>query len=632
MAQSAPFKKKVYITIGLFCGYMVGIKGVDYFFRLQGIPKKSSSRKISFRAKHSDLEGFLVETTTGDYFTPLSEFTSLLNYSFSNKRCLMCDDMTNEHADISCGDAHKFGEKQSLIVARNKRSKELVTTARNAGYLKHLETIPEEVIRHSQKEILIYKKKTIAPRLRIMKWLNRVVPEHTHVLLPKSTFPKAVGASLYIFNCYLTENKWTRRIFFLIPHRLLRKYNRYIGRLLQGGNPLRHGLKRKLRGNVSNWNIRRKVMRARLAGFRSGKRIQQNVLRYCEAMRGDAPGLYRYSAECPETLLASAFAVLILGFMGAIEKMSESEKKSWIAYLQDFQDEKTGFFLDPKLRDIDKNSERHSSELLIAHFSTFVMGAFMRLGAIPRYPLSWAHEYREPEKMKKWIESLPWDISPWVAGNWSYDMGCAMGMDYLITNDKRNHEGMNAYFDWYDNHQLKETGWWDPSDKASLNEQQYGGYHTLMVYRMFDRPVPLYKKMIDSTLSLQTKDGFFAEREGGGCCEDMDAVDTLVGLGQATDYRREDIKAALKKTLPRLLSKQNLDGGFCSRHHSSHAEFGWKLCTAGKGSSDLCSTLFQCFSIAIAGEFLNDRNIMDTPWYHHHTYCHCLNKPFKLKN
>jgi len=113
---------------------------------------------------------------------------------------------------------------------------------------------------------------------------------------------------------------------------------------------------------------------------------------------------------------------------------------------------------------------------------------------------------------------------------------------------------------------------------------------------------------------------------GGGCCEDMDVIDTLVSLGQATDYKQEDIREALLKALFPILGKQNFDGGFYDKPREGRAEFGWRLCSAKPGVSDLCSTFFQCFCIALIGEFLDDKKIMDTKWHHHETYCHCVKK------
>lgn len=390
-------------------------------------------------------------------------------------------------------------------------------------------------------------------------------------------------------------------------------------------------MQRKVLQRLLTYNNYMKLVLLKMGFLRSGEKIQKKVLKYCNSMKGDKPGHYKYSDCCPETLWASAFAVFILSFIGELKKMSKKEKSSWIKYIQSFQDEKTGFFLDTKFKDKDKSSLVHSNKLLFAHSSTFTMGALVLLGDKPLYPINWVHEFRSSPKMEKWIETRPWEISPWVVGNWSYSIGCAMGMDYLVTKDNRNLEAMDTYFEWYDKHQLKETGWWDLSGKAPVSEQQYGGYHTLMVYRMFGRPVPMAERMIESSLSLQSKDSMFARGGGGGCCEDMDVVDTLASLGPVTDYKKEEIKEVLLRALFPILGKQNFDGGFYDSLRGSRAEFGWRLCSAELGMSDLCSTLFQCFSVASIGEFLNDKKIMNTKWCYHKTYCHCVKKKIKLK-
>ena len=132
-----------------------------------------------------------------------------------------------------------------------------------------------------------------------------------------------------------------------------------------------------------------KLMLLKMGFLKSGKKIQEKIVKYCNSMKGDKPGHYKYSAGCPQTLWASAFAVLILSFIGKLEEMSENEKSSWLKYIQSFQDEKTGFFLDPKFKDKDKRSLIHSNELLFAHSSTFVMGALVLLGGKPLYPIKW---------------------------------------------------------------------------------------------------------------------------------------------------------------------------------------------------------------------------------------------------
>jgi hypothetical protein len=360
---------------------------------------------------------------------------------------------------------------------------------------------------------------------------------------------------------------------------------------------------------------------------KSGKEIQKGIVNFINSMATDRVGYYRYSVDCPPTMYGSAFAGLALALSGQLEDLDDATRAAWIDYLQGCQDEKTGWFVSPEFRSEDRISAKHSDELLFAHSSTFVMVLLHYLGARPRYPLKWIHPYRERNAMRKWIESLGWEKNAWVVGNWTYDMGCAIGMDYLVTGDEACMEQADHYFNWFDEHQRDDTGWWDLKTGGSeLFEQQFGGYHTLMVYWMFDRPIAKGDRIIDSSLKLQTADGMFEPAGGGGCCQDMDCIDPLVQMGMATDYRRADIAGALEKALVPILAKQADGTGFYDALTWIRSEFGWQLCKAEPGHPDACSNWFYPFSVALAGEFLGDKDILDAGWQHHTTYGHCVKR------
>ena len=165
----------------------------------------------------------------------------------------------------------------------------------------------------------------------------------------------------------------------------------------------------------------------------SGKKIQQGIINFCNSMATDQVGRYKYSTECPPTMLGSAFAGLALALCGQLEGIDEQTRAKWVEYIQSCQDEKTGLFVSPEFRSEDRISEKHSDALMHAHASTFAMALLQYLGALPKHPISWIHPYREKQAMRKWIESLGWEQNAWVVGNWTYDMGCAIGVDRLIT-------------------------------------------------------------------------------------------------------------------------------------------------------------------------------------------------------
>jgi len=366
--------------------------------------------------------------------------------------------------------------------------------------------------------------------------------------------------------------------------------------------------------------------------MKSAKEIQQGIISFCESMATDKVGYYKYSTECPPTMLGSAFAGLALALCGKLAGLDEQTRSGWVEYLQGCQDEQTGLFVSPEFRSEDRKSEKHSDELLHAHSSTFVMLLLHYLGALPKYPIKWIHKYRRKDAMRKWIEALGWEKNAWVVGNWTYDMGCAIGVDHLVTGEAACLEQADHYFEWFDEHQRDDTGWWDLKPGGSaLFEQQFGGYHTLMVYWMFDRPIARADKIIDSSLKLQHEDGMFDPEGGGGCCQDMDCIDPMVQMGLATGYRSRDIADCLARALPPILAKQTEGGGFYDATTWVRAEFGWQLCKASPGNPDACSNWFYPFSVALAGEFLGDEQLTDTKWHHHRSFGHCVKRTPVIK-
>jgi len=330
------------------------------------------------------------------------------------------------------------------------------------------------------------------------------------------------------------------------------------------------------------------------------------------------PGRYRYAEGCPPTLWASAYFALTRLLIDRIDRLPDNDRRAWAAYLADAQNEQTGLWIDPAFRPEDHHSQQHSDELLHWHSSTFIAGAIRALGGQVLHPIRVVHRLREPAAMRRWLEDeLPWHLSAWVVGNWTYDLGCLMGVDHDVTGCGDNRAAMDVFFDWMDQHQLPETGWWDLRGDAGIGPQQYGGYHTLMVYWMYDRTPRHAEAMIDSSLSLQTEDGHF----GGGCCPDMDVIDAAVTLCQQFNTRQREVAAAMQRALPGQLERWHPDGGF-KNHDGGRSEFGWSRCQAAPGEPDPCADLFRTFNLSLIGEVLPDTPWSGMTWKHHRLYCH----------
>jgi hypothetical protein len=230
--------------------------------------------------------------------------------------------------------------------------------------------------------------------------------------------------------------------------------------------------------------------------------------------------------------------------------------------------------------------------------------------------------------MREFIQSLPWKQNPWVAGNWTYDIGCLLGHDYRVTGNPSNLDAMEVFFQWMEANQNRETGWWDIVGGHPIAPQQYGGYHTLMVYWMFGREVPNPELMIDSSLSIQDAE---AGHFGGGCCPDMDCADAIVTLSRQYNTREAEARAAMERLLPWELSLWDRQtGGFLDWNQDGswiaggRNEFGWQQCQAPPGAPDPCSDSFRGFTLALIGEVVSGTGLETVPWRHHGSYGHCV--------
>lgn len=222
------YQNKISVTVSLFCGFMTGIHASEYLLNSLRIPEDEKINKISFRAKRHGLDGFLVETDKNEYFVERGDYTSILNRLFSYKRCLMCNDMTGEEADVSCGDARKkYGEDNTLVLSRNRGLTNLIYDAIENGYLHVSRSLSADEVFSTQRRILQYKKKTIGPRLRFMKIFNSHIPECDDIIYTQFNPDKgqAIRSVLYVMTCLLTQSNFIRkRLLPYIPESVLRRY------------------------------------------------------------------------------------------------------------------------------------------------------------------------------------------------------------------------------------------------------------------------------------------------------------------------------------------------------------------------------------------------------------------------
>jgi len=280
-----------------------------------------------------------------------------------------------------------------------------------------------------------------------------------------------------------------------------------------------------------------------------------NYLGRLESQRGWRPA-YGISASAEHTtVLSSCFALFIYELIGELQQFSTTERSDWASFLQSFQAEKSGLFLDPLARRDEFTNRKHDWQYFTWQTTFFCLSALDALGAKPLHPLKFIQPYLGPAAITAWLDGLNWH-DPWLESNKVMFL-----TSFLIQSSEM--EAAHSIFDWLDAHQDPHTGYWGTQHGASLLNAMAGAFHFYFLYLYLQRPFQHLEQIIDSTLSLQQPDGLYDPRGGGGACLDLDAVDILVKVSLLTDYHSADIKGSLRRTHQAILANQRLDGSFC---------------------------------------------------------------------
>lgn len=174
---------------------------------------------------------------------------------------------------------------------------------------------------------------------------------------------------------------------------------------------------------------------------------------------------------------------------------------------------------------------------------------------------------------------------------------------------------LDLYFEWLDREQDSATGLWGTNGYCSKTAAMYGGYHQLLVYYYENRPVRYSEQLIDVTLSLQHPNAGFNTGGGGGACEDTDAIDIFVNMYKLVNYKRPQVRNALRKVLHHILQRQMSDGGFVYRLNEPFVHMGIQKTASGPNQSNFFSTWFRVHAIALISEVLTDEPIAQVPWH-----------------
>ena len=272
------------------------------------------------------------------------------------------------------------------------------------------------------------------------------------------------------------------------------------------------------------------------------------------------------------------------------------------------QNAETGLFDGPELLNANYAARKHDTEYLLLRLTCTVLPVLQQLNIKAKHPIYAAHKFVEQKYLLEWLDSR--DLSDaWLEGINLLFIGQLLVYLRDQENFKGAQEALDTWFLWLDENIDPNTGLWGTNGFCSDYNAMNGGYHQLLVYYYEQKPIKYQKQLIDTVLALQHNDGGFSESPGGGACEDVDAVDILVNMYKQINYKRPQIRIALRRNLALILSIQNKDGGFpYNRQAQSNMDI--PDTTTGKAVSTMLATWFRVHTIALISEILTDIDVL----------------------
>jgi hypothetical protein len=310
-------------------------------------------------------------------------------------------------------------------------------------------------------------------------------------------------------------------------------------------------------------------------------------------------GGYRSVVNGPVTLYGTCYALLAKYYLGINEKLNINT----INFITSCQLE-TGEFIGPELKGFNTpKDEIHNREHLIHHLTCAVIPVCQQFGIPIPYTLTFAHKYCDLHYLRKWLDARDFKHA-WTEGNNIFFIG--QFLIYLRDIEKlpEADTALKFWYSWLEQKIDPLTSLWGTNGFCISKHAVYGGYHQLLVYYHENYPIRNPKGLIDTVLDLQHDDGGFNPSGNAGACEDVDSVDILVNMYKRFDYRRGDIRFALRRCLKHILLTQNVDGGFPYNLNKSQSHMGIPGTQASANVSCMFPTWFRIHTLALISEIL----------------------------
>ncbi len=232
------------------------------------------------------------------------------------------------------------------------------------------------------------------------------------------------------------------------------------------------------------------------------------------------------------------------------------------------------------------------------HVTNYTLGAIQALTPRAVPAPEFARAYLDPLTLKAWLGDR--DLrDPWQEGNNIVNLASFLLL-LRPTEPERVDAALEILFTWHDYHRNPATGFWgvgQSSDPLRALHAMAGSMHNFHIWYATSRALPEQDRAVDYALTRPAAIH--------SACIDVDLIDLLVHAARASDYRRVEIHAWLRRILPALLDFQSADGGFADELAGIRRQDGWvRGYSEPQGLSNSFATWFRWIGIAMITDYL----------------------------
>lgn len=331
---------------------------------------------------------------------------------------------------------------------------------------------------------------------------------------------------------------------------------------------------------------------------------KDRILAFVESCRVDDAGRYRYSPRSSTPVLyASCYAAMTRSLLGDLDRLTASQRQTWIDYLQSHQDD-DGLFRD----DVIFGQGWYADDPLWcgrSHLTCHVIIALTCLGGVAKKPFAWLKSF---DDIEAFLASREWGANVACSGNEIMNVGTLLQYARDQQHDDRAADKVERLLHWLSQTGVNpQTGLWGALDVDRPKERSelvQAAYHWWTLFFYDAVPIPYMDRAIDVLLAMQNPLGGFGwgvhnwqTPLHSSACEDIDSIEPLVRCLNLTSYRREEILAVLRRAESWVATNQADDGGFVFMRDVPF-EYGHPAMSTGPGEGAMFPTWFRTLCLA----------------------------------